>query len=332
MRIQLLVAGNDSDYIEHLVNVLAERYYDTFEVSVCTVKERFASMISNKKYDIFLVENSMADDVDMSKTRLSMLLWDSEDPHMYKGGDMKKVGKYQRVSSIVSDILEAYAEVSVADSYFESKSKITVVWSPIGGCGKTTVALSYAAHAAAEGKKVIYLDMESFSSIKTYFSANGKSISSVFEKLGSKVDLLLQGIRQYDNGSGIYYFCQPENYEDVSILTVEDLTNLVKGCGGDVDEVVVDLSSFYDEKIYQLMDMASRMLLVADNSRAGEAKLKIFRTQNNAFENFKGKTVLVVNKGARIKQDGEGKVAYLPEVQSDDPVVVYKTLSAYFDI
>ena len=201
-----------------------------------------------------------------------------------------------------------------------------------GGCGKerTTAALAYAAQRAGEGKKSLYLDLEAFSSGPVYFSQNGKSISSVFEKLDENVELLLQSIRQKDAVSGIFYFSQPENYDDISILTQEDVRLLVNASVQGIDELVIDLSSTFDDKIQMLLELADRILLVTDSSRASQQKLEQFRTQHSIYEKVREKTIQVANKGFRIHSEEGEHAVLLPLVKSRDPVTVYQTLSAGF--
>ena len=40
MKLQLLIAIGHQDYMEHLSDVLTQRYGETFEVSVCSTGER----------------------------------------------------------------------------------------------------------------------------------------------------------------------------------------------------------------------------------------------------------------------------------------------------
>ena len=125
------------------------------------------------------------------------------------------------------------------------------------------------------------------------------------------------------------YFCRPNNYDDIGILTAADVENLVLSSTKDVDEVVVDLGDFYDQRTAALMELADTVIAVLDGTRCAEVKWQQFRTQHSTYERVESKLLLVSNRGARIGAVQEA--IELPLVQSDDPVVVYKTLSAgYF--
>lgn len=306
MKIQLLIASDDDDYREQLSQVLTERYSDTFEVSVCSSAPRLAEQLSRRVFDAALLEPELAEHVQLSQVRMPLLLWNGS-AGCAVSEHVRQIRKYQRISSMVSQLLEQYAAVAEKSGDAElERGRITVVWSPSGGCGKTTAALAYAAQRAGEGKKSLYLDLEAFSSGPVYFSQNGKSISSVFEKLDENVELLLQSIRQKDAVSGIFYFSQPENYDDISILTQEDVRLLVNASVQGIDELVIDLSSTFDDKIQMLLELADRILLVTDSSRASQQKLEQFRTQHSIYEKVREKTIQVANKGFRIhSEEGE---------------------------
>ena len=178
MKTRLLIVSSDKDYVDHLSRVLTEKHEGVFEVTICTATERLAELQGGKKFDIVLVESSMKTVI--PDARLCFQLW-SEESGVRGLERVQRIPKYQRVSQIVSQILEGYAEVSTAGTG-ELQARVTAVWSPTGGSGKTTVSLAYAAQQVTNRKKTTYLSLEPFSSQPIYFAGDGKSISSVFAK------------------------------------------------------------------------------------------------------------------------------------------------------
>lgn len=331
MKIQLFIAMDDKDYLDYLSQVLADRYADTFEVSTCSLAERLEELGPERGFDVALLSPHMAEQAPPQMAKLTLILWDGTEQEYLPGHPLTR--KYQRISRIVSDILQQYAEISNSRMGLQTdQARIVAAWSPSGGCGKTTAALAYAAQMVSEGRKTVYLNLEPFSSTPLYFTQNGKSLSSVFEKLDGNVELLLQSIRQEDEASGILYFCRPDNYDDIQALTCEDVVRLVTAAAQGVEEVVLDLGSGYDLKIRALLELADHVLLVSDGTRTSQEKLEQFRVQNDLFEQIRGKTVFVANRGHRGQMTQVGQTVVLPQVQSEDPVVIYKTLSGgYFN-
>lgn len=330
MKIHLLIADSDQDYAEHLSRVLLEKYADMFEMSSCSSAEQLSEILSRRKYDVALLSPELAEGIDLQAVQIPLLLWDGSSAERQKGID--SLQKYQRISAIAGEVLRRFAEISsFGIDPGCTKARITVVWSPAGGVGKTTAALAYAAQKVSKGQRSVYLDLEPFSSLSAFFTENGKSISSVFEKLDERAELMLQSIRQEDSGSGIYYFCRPDNYEDISILTEEDTVRLAEAAAVEADELVIDLGAGYDHRIAALLDLADTVLFVIDGSKLCQTKWEQFQTQHELHEKLQEKGIIVVNRGGRYRAVQTMPIVNLPLVKSDDPIVIYKTLSGgYF--
>lgn len=328
MKIKLFLASDHKDYLEHLSRVLRDKYADTFEVSMCTSMDRMRETLKGGLFDVALLTPDFAANADLSTVRLPLLLCDEQWQAQETNGGLEAIKKYQRISSLAGVVLEKYAEKgNFADGLHTSKARVTAVWSPCGGTGKTTVALACAAHQAAVGKHVTYLNFEHFSSTPVFFSENGKSISSAFAKPGADLAVFLLGIRQQDSGSGIAYFSGPENYDDMNILTEEDVESLVTACAANTEELMIDLSSQCDRRAWKIFDLADAVLLVCDGSAVSQAKLKQFLNQHNIAKRIQDKSVLVENKGGHGDRTMFRRSIQLPLVRSGDAISVYKTLS-----
>lgn len=328
MKMKLLIGSDHRDYVEHLSHVLAEKYADTFDVSVCSSMERLGEVITENRYDAVLVEPSFASAVKEDAVRLPLVLWHEAGLSADVATHMKKVRKYQRISVLAGLILEYYALVATDIVHMANdKAKITAVWSPCGGVGKTTVALAYAARKGGGDKAVVYLNLESFASTSAYFPENGKSISCAFERLDSNAHVLLMGIRQHDSSSGITYFSSPDNYDDITILTAADIETLIQACATWADEVIVDLPSQCDDRVQKVFELANTVLLVTDFTTTAHVKMQQFLHQHHVAGRIQDKSVLINNKGAKWSEARIHNDIRLPFVQTTDPISVYKTLS-----
>lgn len=330
MKIRLLIATKEKDYAEHLAKVLAVKYAEEFEATVCSDFEKAVAAL-RKPVDIIISDPEFTNTLEAENKKLLLEFWDGESsPNPETDG--RAIRKYQRITTLVGQILEKYSEVAESRKPFgASTAKVSAVWSPAGGCGKTTAALAYAAQKAVEGKKVLYLNLEAFCSLSAYFPQNGKSISTALEHLDGNVAMFLQGIRQQDRDSGIYYFGMPSNYEDVSILSATDITQLIAGCADGMDELVIDLSSIYDARTREILELADEVMLVADGSPVGLCKLSQFKEQHDLFQELEAKIVAVANRGSAVPEGVARRSATLPTVQSADPAIVIRALSTgYF--
>ena len=329
MRVKLLIATTDTVYAKLISDSISKNHTDIIDVSVCGEINNFIEALTKKRYDIALMDAEFMEAADTQVINLPMLLWTGHEPASEKNGKCAIIPKYQRISSTVSAILRQYAEVSKNNRDMMLKcANITAVWSPSGGAGKTTVALAYAASRAAEEKEVLYLNLEDFSSIPGYFKETGTSISAVFEMLDSNegdIKMLVQGIRRRDNG--IMYLCSPDNFDDICILTSENVKSLVTSCAQTADELVIDLSCACDSRTRKVFELADTVLIVTEATTTAEAKLTQFSSQHNVLESILEKTMIVANKGAAAALPLIDAVIRLPFVQSDDETAVYKALS-----
>jgi MinD-like ATPase involved in chromosome partitioning or flagellar assembly len=333
MRIRLLIATADIEYGEHLSNFLSEKFRDTFEISVCTSENCSDTIQNSYKYDVALLDPPLIDEVDLNAIHLPLLLWSESDEHTEKMDDLVKIRKYQRISSLSSDILESLSKVSKIGSIIDfGKAAVTAVWSPTGGVGKTAVAIAYAVQKAQTGKNVLYLNLESFSSTQAYFPETGKSISAMFDMLENNdgnIQVLARGVCLKDSATGVNYFHGPDNYDDINILSVEDTATLIAACRGMADKLVIDMSSICNMRAWQIFEQADKVLLVTDKTNTSQIKLQQFISQNNIFEKIKSKTVIIANKNAKSSELWATNSISLPFVDSDDEITVYKELSAY---
>ena len=246
---------------------------------------------------------------------------------------MIRIKKYQRISSIVAEVL-SYSAIYLPcgrDPDFE-RARVTAIWSPAGGVGKTAVALAYAAKVVSEGKQALYLDLEPFSSVPVYFNETGRSISAIFEMLENgegNVKMLIRSTSQQDFG-GIKYFCKPDNYDDINILSAENIEKLTNACAGVTDELVIDMSCVCDERARRVFSLADKVFLVVDQSAASQIKMNQFASQHSDFLQIKDKVTLVANKGAAINVPFVETIVSLPFVKSTDRLEVYQTMSAGF--
>lgn len=328
MKIKLIIASGDEHYINHLSDVLAEDYSEFFDVRICSSVDSMQNLVAKNKYDILLLEASFVDYLDGDLTKNAVLLYDNfegEEVDM----DIVKIHKYQRISSMVGKILEYGADLNLnlnTKAFDNNAARCSVFWSPCGGTGKTTVALAYATRKALEGKDVLYVNLERFASTEIYFKEPAKSVSNIFQRLDSNLDLVVKSAKQKDSGTGISYFGVPENYDDIDAIEVDDIKTFLKACVDNSDEVVIDISSLCNKKTKAVFDMVDRIFIVCDNSESSRIKLNQFVGQHYIWAEISHKVSVVGNKGCKNNL-GVDQIS-LPMVKSSNEINVFKTLSA----
>ncbi|MCL2820200.1 MAG: hypothetical protein FWD38_05135 [Oscillospiraceae bacterium] len=337
MKVKLLIATVDGTYAKLLSDNISEFHSDTIDVSVCNALEALGEVTLSRRYNAALIDSAFIAQIDAGKIHLPLLLWSENDAIPEASSGYERISKYQRVSSIVAAILERYAKISNNNHDPEPKqANITAVWSPAGGVGKTSIALAYALSNAPKdkmtpGKEVFYLNLEDFSSIPGYFSENGKSISSVFEMLENHdgdTEMLIKGIRCSDKG--VTFLGSPDNYEDICILSNENIHELITCCARLADELIVDLSCSCDSRVKKVFEIAGKIMIVTDGTSAATTKLAQFMEQNNVYETIKEKITFVANKDAVINESKTELIISLPYLQSSNGISLCTALSECF--
>jgi len=337
MKVKLLIASVDKLYVKLLSDNISENYSDIIDVSVCNTLEGFNNTLSKQCFNVALIDLILIEHINTDQIHMPVLLWTEGEKITGKPVMYERINKHSRISLIVSSILEKYAKISDGQKDIKSRNaNITAVWSPSGGVGKTCVALAYALSnipkdEALDKKDVFYLNLENFSSVAGIFKENTKSISSVFEMLDSNIgdmEMLIKGISY--SYKGLRYLGSPENYEDMDILSPDNISELISHCANLSDELVVDLSSTCDEKVKNVFEAAGKILLVTDDSSLSQTKLAVFMSQNSIFKQIQEKTILVVNKDAKIDKKQTETIIYTPFIQSDNVESICLALSEYF--
>ncbi|MCL2424923.1 MAG: hypothetical protein FWD05_01145 [Oscillospiraceae bacterium] len=330
MRIKLIVATEDINYSKQISDNISEFHADAIEISISNSAKGVQEMLSKRNYDVALADTLLINDINTDSVNMPLLLCSENDCFTNIPEGVGIINKHQRISSIVAVVFEQYAKISKGRNINSGTTNITTVWSPAGGVGKTSIAIAYALSQVVDGKNVFYLNLEDFSSASTYLSESGKSISSVFELLENhdgNINMLIQGIRCHDKG--IAYLCAPDNFEDVSILSSENINELIVACAELSDELIIDLPCTYDVRTKKAFELASKVLIVTDGSTTADAKLTQFVSQSNAFENIRSKITFVGNKDAVIDKPFVESIISLPFVQSHNENVVCETLSKF---
>ncbi len=328
MKIKLLLAINDKEYSGYLSKVLASSKEDTFEITTILNKEQMLNENTKYVYEIIIISEDMYcyfESIDKSKL---IVLVDETRKVSSQFEKFNLIKKYQRISNIKKEVIEIYANKSeVVIKAKKGECTLSTFWSPIGGVGKTTLALAYCLQKSLQGKKVIYCNLENFSSVPSYFELAGKTISTVFEKIDSNLDIHIQSNLSLDENTGINYFEPANNYDDINILTPEQIEKFIKSCEKICDELVLDLSSTYNEKVKTMLEISTKIYLVTNSNEVCEKRMELFYLQHNVYDKIKNKIKYVYNKCNRNSTMYDKNSVVIPFINVDNYKVIYKTIS-----
>ncbi|MBQ8231853.1 MAG: AAA family ATPase [Lachnospiraceae bacterium] len=300
MNISVAIADVNRDYLERLVEVLED--YEDLSVSMFTNADRLEQALQTKRFDIVLFDPDISEKkISFYNTKLSMCLYSEEARNAGLYADCDKVIKYQRVSKIYKEVIKAYADKAgyLADFDNSQRTKILAVYSPIGGCGKTTIALALANKLSAYGKNVLFLSMEQLdsSSLVNAHTEETEGITVLIESAGENASfqLKLKGIikKGFNNISYIEGFERFVDYNTVSQEEMFDVVDKIRKCGS-CDVVVVDMQSSMDGIGKAVFEQADNIVVVDRSGELPSRKMDMFAQQALVRE-YAGKMCKISN-------------------------------------
>ena len=326
MRIRIAIADENRDYVERLVYALED--YEDLTISVYTDEKSLNEALVSKRFDVLLFDPTIF----RMQTSLKnvvlpiMLLSNSYDvPEVLK--DSCKIRKYQRISRIHQQILELFsnATTDIGATYTNKRIGTILVYSPVGGVGKTTRALAVATRLARIGRKTLYINFEDISSEDCYLPQDdSKGLSEIVASLGENINfpLKIQGLIKEKEGN-LYYFNHFDSPNDILELQASELQELIEKIvlSGIFDSIVVDMSVTPDDKLRKLMEISDSIVIVEKNDKMAERKLSAFYSQSHLINENIPKMHRVVNfdrgRGSSVTLNIP-VVGVVDEVQSPD--------------
>lgn len=283
MNIKIAILDSDLNYLERLSGVLQQ--YDEFSVSVFTKEDTLEQAMEQNSFQIVLFHPDVSESqISFPAGVMPIGLCDDETKNRKLYPQMAVIQKYQRISNIYKELLKCYAEYADDNGMeiLQGSAKTIAVYSPIGGSGKTTIAMAIAQKLHAMNKRVFFLSAEQFSSASLYFPVQEEGITKLIETLNgtNNFQLTLKGILK-ENESGILYvegFRRLVDYEDVSYTEIENVISKIRQC--DVcDYLIIDTGSCLDEITKTVLESVDKIVLVQRNGENADEKIKLFDTQ-----------------------------------------------------
>jgi pilus assembly protein CpaE len=142
---------------------------------------------------------------------------------------------------------------------------ITVVASPKGGVGKTTVAVNLAVALATEtpGAKVVLVDLDlQFGDVATVLGVQPlHTIADAVTKAAARDEFVLRSFL-VEHPSGIAALCAPSGPAGADAVEASRIGHLLQQLAADFDEVVVDTGPGLGEHVLAALEQANGLLMV----------------------------------------------------------------------
>lgn len=280
MKIRLAILDKDAIYVERIAKVFEAKYADALEIYSFTEVELAKERLKDTKIDVFLASDAFEIDPREIPPHCGFAyLVESSDISSVK--DQHVVCKFQRIEMIYKQILNLYSERTnqvVSQEQGEGSTGVIVFSSPCGGVGTSCMAAACAMRYAVAGRRVLYLNLETFGASETYFRGEGVAdMSDVIYALRSKKSNLTMKLESCvkRSGEGVEFFSQAKLALDMMELTEEDVATLIRQLKsmGTYDVIVVDIGFSLDQAKLQIYAQAGAWVWVSDGSETANGKM-----------------------------------------------------------
>ncbi len=279
MKIKLAILETDKSYLSRIVSTFGAKYADKFEIYSFTDQDVALASLGSAKIDVLLASDSFEIDPAKLPGRCGFAyLVESADIELQKG--QRAICKFQKADLIYKNILSVYSEKASSIIGFKldgGESCLIAFSSAAGGVGSSTMAAACALHFAMQGKKTLYLNLETFGSADLFFNGEGTfDLSDIIFALKSRktnFHIKLESCVRRDP-RGVCFYSQPKIALDRMELKEDEILKLlheIKLAGG-YDYIILDLDFSLDRGMLNIYRQAQGLVMVSNGSAAANTK------------------------------------------------------------
>lgn len=308
-KLQLVIADSDPLYLRSFGEyILSSKLNEKFEIKLFSNSLSLAQYIETKQHvDILLIQPELHDPKVFSSYDGVTVYLAEEEGQPAEG--VLSLFKYKPLNQLLSSTLSAYYEHHATMSGIagnDGKTKVVSVYSPSGGSGKTTFAVSMGRQLAMKGNKVFYLNFELFNSTSLYFqSAEDAPSLQILYYLKARPNQLMakiEGLKKFDQDANLDYFDLPSCPDEMLSITKAEVKTLIRALieTGQYDYILIDLdSSIHDFTRAAFEESNQIMWLLGNDLQSFYKTSSMMGKQEELFgipHMIEGKAVFIVNK------------------------------------
>lgn len=299
MNIIIAIADSDREYIERLAEALQQ--YDELIIHRYTGAQKLQEAMEKKNFDIVLFDPDISEDrLEFPGVKLPICLYSDEARNRNLYAECAKILKYQRISNIYKEFIREFADKAGYSAEFDHSQNTSVlsVYSPIGGSGKTTVALALAVKLVSQGKSVLFLSLEQLGSSSCVNPYKEEGITALINSTSDpniNFELKVKGLMKQglEGVSYIEGFDRLVDYEAVSKEEISETLGRIRR-EGICNVIVVDMESSLDPIGKAVVELSDRIVVVEKPGELPVVKMRLFAEQALTEEN-RAKMVRVCN-------------------------------------
>ncbi|WP_234404985.1 P-loop NTPase family protein [Paenibacillus bouchesdurhonensis] len=316
--VRLILAVKDEQYIEPFLYYVRHSEFDRrFSVTAFSRQDAFVRHMGSSRLfvDLVLAENTFLE-AWLGGGGALQVPWIRLDEGGEGNVQGKSLSKFQPLPLLLSAVLECARGGAGGRGSVEGKALVVGIYSAVGGCGKTTVAIHLMKQLAGEGCKAFYLNLETISSgilFQSRLLGEGQNEAQGLARLlydlkaaGERDEPLKRELSTYvyrDSFLEGDTFGPLDNMNEMLEMDRKDTAGLIEfiANSGLYDAIIVDVDSYPNVRTSTVLERCDKLIwLLTDewNSmrKNGLWMSHIERRDSSLFREMMGKTLFTVNR------------------------------------
>lgn len=279
MKKVMAVYDTDPFYAERLSDYVNRKEKGIFSAQAFTSKEKLEEYAKGHEIDVLLTGEEV-DAEGISEIRSSQKIYLTEDQNT-DGTKGQEIYKYQSGDDIIREVMAAYCEMPEAEAIFPGlmgkEKRIVGVYSPVGRCGKTSLALTLG-QILGKDEKVLFASLDTFTGFSALVNERWKRDLSdliYYYKQGRFNVLRLNSVLYY---LGDMAWLPPVRFpEDYNQISSEEMATLMVEIlsAGDYGTIVLDIGD-YGKQVFPLLEICKVIYMPIKEDLFSRAKLQEF--------------------------------------------------------
>lgn len=290
---RIVLVDTDTEYLLALEVRMVEAFGESIELEVIDDTQYLDEFLSRAlRMDILVVSERLCDQRILQSDVGRLYRLTEEEGFLGENSNILNVFKYANFQKIFSEI-EFGAKQFVRTSTNETqRTKTILVYSAIGGAGKTTVALGLCENLVAIHKKVLYIDAENIQDFAYYLREKSCLPTSALNESFTS-DELYNSLRPYIKNEGFDYLPPLKVAASALDISLEIYQRIIEVFQRHVqyDYVIVDTDSAFDDNKDMLIQLAEKVVLITNPGEAAQYKMDLFMSNLSAPDSEKYLTI-----------------------------------------
>lgn len=314
------MADSDKDYLDSLAAYLRSSSGGGFQTVAFSTEEAFRQYLQAQdgQQEIFLVGpgfcemvkgRSQSPVVLLSPLRSCQSIEEEDRIFKYQSGEVIARELHRRISGEQQgkDVLR-----------FGRRTRTIAVYSPLGGSGKTAVALGASIISSWAGKKVFYLNLESLSSTRGFLTGDRQEgLSHVLYYIKEAKGNLARKLERAKSSDPLYkidFYLPPVSAFDLTEGMAAQVRALLDSLRNSrqYDLIIADLETGFHSTNLGVLEEADDILILAVQSELVREKLIVLEKQLLLLE--RGKAGSVLDKARLVLNKTEDTAGELDKI------------------